>query len=370
MRPIFSISLFLVFIQGACFAQQDKANRNDSAKIIGAERRLYDLVVNEKSASTARFPFSKVSFNDVRYDTSFIAINWQASNNSLSESAMNKKYNLTGGLAPGLTNYINQYFSNNFSGSGAALVCYIKRFAFALKDTSLEFFSPQERINNQKTNIINVEIECYYKAGNSLFPAFRIDTAYESLLVKIKKDFPAVIKDVISPLMERISNVDTGRVLKRKSYTEGQIADRYQARFNLPILTANPGKRGIYKSFEEFKNNAPSITEFNIKTEKIRVNSAPVKTYDASSLLSSAMERRNTTVYLYDANGELISPVKIFGFCDDSGYWIQHGAFYYPLIRVGNAFEFMFMYHYADANYHTHSEEILFPLNMENGHIE
>jgi hypothetical protein len=315
-------------------------------------------------------PFNKVSFNDVRYDTSFIAINWQAANNSLSEAAMNKKYNLTGGLAPGLTSYINQYFSNNFSSNDAELVCYIKRFAVALKDTSLAFFNPQERINTQKTNIINLEIECYYKAGDSLFPAFRIDSAYEVLLTKIRKDFPAVVKEVISPLLERMSNVDTGRILKRKSYTEGQIADRYQARFNLPILTANPGKRGIYKSFEEFKNNAPSITVFDKKTGKMKVNAAPIKTFDATSLLSSALERRNTTVFLYDANGELISPSKIFGFCDSSGYWIQHGAFYYPLIRVGNAFEFMYIYHYADANYHTHSVEILFPLNLENGHID
>src|SRR4051794_33313245 len=151
MRHIFSLLSFLLLLQFTCFAQQDNANRNDSAKIIDAGNRRYDLAGSEKSTSTARLPFNKVSFNDVRYDTSFIAINWQVANNSLSESAMNKKYNLTGGLAPGLTSYINQYISNNFSNNNAELVCYIKRFAFALKDTSLAFFDPQERFNTRKT---------------------------------------------------------------------------------------------------------------------------------------------------------------------------------------------------------------------------
>src|SRR3954453_18102701 len=96
----------LLLLQFVCFAQQDNANRNDSAKIVDAGSRRYDLAGSEKSPSAARLPFNKVSFNDVRYDTSFIAINWQVANNSLSESAMNKKYNLTGGLAPGLTTYI------------------------------------------------------------------------------------------------------------------------------------------------------------------------------------------------------------------------------------------------------------------------
>ena len=42
-------------------------------------------------------------------------------------------------------------------------------------------------------------------------------------------------------------------VVKRKAYTEAEITKRYADRFNLPILTANNYKKGIYRSFNEFK---------------------------------------------------------------------------------------------------------------------
>lgn len=98
----------------------------------------------------------------------------------------------------------------------------------------------------------------------------------------------------------------------------------------------------------------------------MHVNLSQTSRVDASTLI----QPRNTAVFLYDDNNDIIPALTIFGFCDGSTCWIQHGTFYYPLIRVGEAFEFMYDFYYADLNGHTHFTKNLMLLNMENGHID
>ncbi len=359
-----------MLLQLFCFGQYNRSNRKDSAKIIDADYKQYSLNVTEPYQGAGKLPFNKISFNDVRYDTSFIAVNWQSNMDLLFLESLNKKYTLDNGLAASLTNYFHQYYADNFSDNGAALVCYIKKFAITLKDTLLDFYKPKEGFNEEKINNIHVEIEGYYKTGDALYPAFRMDTVYAYRFTKIKREFPQFIKEIIGPLIRKINIADTAKILSRKPYNEEQVAEKYQSRFKLPILTADSVKKGIYKNFDEFRNNAPSITNFTIKTDRMRINASAIKRIDATSLVMAALQRKSTTVFLYDTNGELISPATIFGFSDGSTSWIEHGAFFYPLIRVANAFEFLYIFYYNDGNDHTHSMKVLFPLSMENGSLD
>lgn len=363
MKHLFILPALLL-LQLICFAQHDRSNIKDSVKIVDAKYLLYDLDSTDRNTGNNKLSFSKIVFNDVRYDTSFIAINWQSAYTSV--FTLNRKYNLNGGLAGSLTNYFNHYYINNFSNNDEELICYIKSFTITAKDSLLKYFNPNENFTDRKDNNINLEIECFYKKGDSLFPAIRIDTVYAYHFSAIKKEFPEGIKEIINPLIQKINNADVDKILKRKSYTQDQITARYQSLFNLPILAADTYKKGIYKTFEEFKNNAPSITAFSMKTEKMRVNLSQTPKVDATTFI----QPRNTAVFLYDDNNDIIPALTIFGFCDGKTCWIQHGAFYYPLIRVGEAFEFMYDFYYADPNGHTHYTKNLMPLNMENGHID
>jgi hypothetical protein len=252
-----------MFYYTTALPQETKFNKKDSAKIADVDYIQYNLEGTDKSNLDTKLPFGKISFFDVRYDTSFMAINWQANKNFMvGFNIQNKKYNLTGGLAVSLTNYFNKFFSNNFSRSNAEVVCFIKKFSVNLKDTMLDDRKPHGSINS-----IKFETECYYRVGRSLFPAIRIDTTYTEEITKIRNTFSGLTKEIIHPLIERITGIDSLKMLKRNSYTLQQIQDRYQSRFNLPILTTKEYKKGIYQNFHEFINNAPSITEFTVKSE-------------------------------------------------------------------------------------------------------
>ncbi|TDH25235.1 hypothetical protein EXU57_14110 [Segetibacter sp. 3557_3] len=332
------IVLVLLVCYHASHAQETRFNKRDSVRIIGVPHKWYNLDSSSKSNHPTKLPFGRVLFFDVRYDTSFIAISWQANQQfQLGANNQNTKFNLTGGLEKSLNNYVDRHFKTNYSNTDASVFCYIKKLHIGFKDTLLENSRPGESINK-----INLEVECYYKTGDTLYPALRIDTSYAESIGRLKKEFPELIQDLLKPLFEKLETIDPEKIKKRKAYQPAEIKERYQSRFNLPILTTKAYKRGVFRSFNEFINHAPSIREFTIKEE-------------------------GTKVLLYDDQGQSIS--HVFGFSDGSDLWVFRGAYCAPLIRVGNGFEF-FVTVYMVRRYATTTRKYLLALNMETGRVD
>jgi len=140
-----------------------------------------------------------------------------------------------------------------------------------------------------------------------------------------------------------VTSIDPRQVIKRKSYTDEQIKERYQSRFNIPVLTNDHYERGVYKNFNEFRNNAPSVTRFKVKTQ-------------------------GNTASLYDSDNNIINSLKAFGFCDGRTCWIQNGIYCFPLVRVGNSFEFLYPV-YVNTYRTSFVVKLLLALNMETGNI-
>ncbi len=348
-----------------CCAQNDKVNKWDSVKVTNAYIKLYELENDKDDHASVSLPFSNISFTDVRFDTSFVCINWKI--NTLT-TTLNGKFSLEGGLAAGLTGYFNRYYSTNFTGSDKELVCYIKSFSMAYRNEFVDNFNNDFAYFDKVEHEVKAEIECYYKTGGKLYPAARLDTTYfTQFLKRNRSEFTDAIKEMVAPLMQKIEHTSVDNVLKRTPYTVDQVTQRYNKRFEMPVLLDTVYKKGVYKSFAEFKANTPSIDSFSIATDKMLVNSGNTKMFDVTSLLYRAFQKRNTTVFLYDENEKLISPSEVFGFCDGTTFWIQHGAFYYPLVRVDHAFEFMYIFHYADSNSRTNTFYLLMALDMDTG---
>ncbi|MEP6513855.1 MAG: hypothetical protein ABJA79_08295 [Parafilimonas sp.] len=323
--------ILLILFPSLCFSQKTRYNKKDSLKIGDVDYMQFNLECNEKNKLSGAVPFNKISVIDVRFDTSFIAIYWKPDPLSV---IRNKKLDLKNGFAVSLTNYLNKFYENNFSNNNSEIICYLKRFSIAGKDTILENISDE--------NIVQAkfEAECYYKTNNLLYPAVRIDTIFAERVTKIKNGFVPLIKEIIIPLTEKLNQIDSLRLIKRKTYTVEEIEERYKSRFNLPILTADKYVKGVYMSFQEFKNNAPSIKQFTIKKEKAN------------------------TFYLRDSLGSIISPLKKFGFCDGTTCWIQSGDFCFPIFKIGNSFEYFYTLYYNNS-YFVQTVKLLFGLNMD-----
>ena len=131
------------------------------------------------------------------------------------------------------------------------------------------------------------------------------------------------------------------------------------------MLAGNGYKRGIYKNLAELKNATPSIDSFSVSLDKMKFNAGNTNQIDLTSLLYKAIQKRNTAVFLYDERGELINPSRVFAYSDGETLWLQHGASFYPLIRTGNGFEYLYIYHLADSDARTETLYILMPLSLE-----
>jgi hypothetical protein len=366
------ILILLLLLQYASTAQYDNDNKNDSSKMFVAKYIYFDLENNKKDTATVQLPFNNISFTDVRFDTTFVAINWRESVPTIFNKTYNRKYNCNSGLATNLTHYFNNYYSISDQTSGKQLLCYIKKFSITLHYELLKHLNDGSELFNDVAgdfkNDIKMEIECYYKTGDYLYPATRLDTNY-SIRYQKGKLLTDAVKEMLQTLMYKIEHINLDNIVKRNQYTIDQVAKRYNDRFNLPVLASDVPKKGIYKSLAEFRTNSPSIDSFIVSTDKLKDNATDVNHSDATPLVNKSAQKHNHAVFLYDANHEMINPSLIFGYCDGATFWMQYGSFFYPLVKTGNSFEFIYIYHYADLNLRTQVRYIIMPLNIETGHI-
>jgi hypothetical protein len=366
------ILMLLLLLQHASLAQYNNNNKKDSSKTFAPKYIYFDLESNKKDTTAIQLPFSNILFADVRYDTTFVVINWRESIPAIFNKTYNRKYNCNGGLASDLTQYFNDYYSISNQASGKQLLCYIKKFSITLHYELWNHLNdgsePFKDAAGDFKNDINMEIECYYKKGDYLYPATRLDTNY-SIRYQKGKLLTDAVKEILQPLMYKMEHINLDNVLNRNQYTTEQIAKRYTDRFNLPVLAADIPKKGVYKSLAEFRNNSPAIDSFIISTDKLKNNAADVNHGNATPLANKAGQKHNNAIFLYDDKHELINPSGIFGYCDGTIFWMQYGSFFYPLVKTGNSFEFIYIYHYTDLNLHTQIRYIIMPLNIETGHI-
>ena len=90
-----------------------------------------------------------------------------------------------------------------------------------------------------------------------------------------------------------------------------------RARFEAPITGNTDLTPGVYASFSEFRNNAPSIHDFEVKLEK-----------------------NNRLLYIRDAGGSSYYSHDAWGYCDGKNIYIMRDGILYPLWKEGRAFYF------------------------------
>lgn len=138
-----------------------------------------------------------------------------------------------------------------------------------------------------------------------------------NLLTDDKNDF-SILSQTLDVVVNKSAFIDTFKIFSRKAYSLSEIILRYNQKLDKPILAAKKLNPGIYKRFEEFVENAPSIKQYDIKTDK-----------------------KSTNLYSKEDGSDWQIETKAFGFCDGATIWINVDNIYHPLIRYENTFEFL-----------------------------
>lgn len=259
--------------------------------------------------------FKSIRVEDVRYDTTHIGL-YSILGNVLIPSVKNYKINLKGGLRNSLSAYLNSFFKQEPGKKDMELICFIKNLSITRRDTLVENESLHKKFGQ-----LNFEAEVFLRSDTNYYAAIKIDTILYSVIGLKKKQISDDMRDhllmpALQLLQNKISQTDWENITTRNAFSESTVNDHYlTARFNIPVLT-QPCKRGVYRSYIEFRNNTPSINNFKIEKGRFK------------------------TIVLLDKQGNDLPVINMFGYCDGERYWILMGNYGFPLFRMGNGFEF------------------------------
>lgn len=171
---------------------------------------------------------------------------------------------------------------------------------------------------------IRLKAEIYAVLDGQYMPVFRFDTlqAYKKSNIYApsasyyntwNKDLSAILDEMIDKASGLAAHKQgNGRMAERSA-----VLEYNQSRFNIPInsdITLTPG---VYASFEEFRNNAPSINDFEIRKE-----------------------RYNRLLYIKEKGGASYYCRNAWGYCDGRQVFIMRDGILCPAWKEGKGFYF------------------------------
>jgi hypothetical protein len=219
---------------------------------------------------------------------------------------------------------IAQYLNARFARPGAPYTALIILRNLWLSDAN---YLREDRVKDptiifDRTHI-RLKAEIYAVSDSGYLPVLRFDTLqsykksnpYDNLNSYYSlwdKDLATVLDD----MADSTSGLAVAKAGSTRLLRLDDILQFNHSRFDNAITADAKMTAGVYKSFEEFKDNNPSIQNFEIRTEK------------KTRLLY--IKEGGASYYSHDA----------WGYCDGNDIYIMRDGMLYPAWREGKAFYF------------------------------
>jgi hypothetical protein len=213
-----------------------------------------------------------------------------------------------------IADYLNSHFA---SPRGTSVALIVLRTLW-LSDAN---YIREEKIKDpdrgdDKTKI-RLKVEVYAVKDAVYTPLIRYDFHQTSTSASYKhfgKDLAAMLDD----LADTASNLAARQLAHGLRLSLDDILQFNQSRYEAAITKDGPLVKGVYNSFEEFKDNAPSIRDYEIKKEK-----------------------KKSILYLKDGNGHSYYCHNAWGYCDGNAIYVMKDGTLEPAWREGKAWYFL-----------------------------
>lgn len=310
------MKLFLPFVLLCCLYFSSRA-QNDSLSNAFIKKyceQLHISVSPNRVTSDEKLPPSFLHFEvaDFRPDTfrlGFWGVDMQRREFVFHESASET-----------ISSFFNHY--TNPAGTRSFLIIVKKLW---LRDNTDAKKTPGQPIERGR---IEFRGEAFLNINNGYLPYTYLDTVITS--PRSVKDIALFrLPDVFYDLLRKIAAVNEETVLKRKAFfTPGQLDSLNKIQFDFPMDAATALNQGVYASLEEFRNNKPSILNYEIKAD----------------------ENGLRQLYLKDETGKSYFSRKMWGFCDGQQSYAMMDGNLFPILKVDHAF-----YVFGSKQYHLKS---------------
>lgn len=294
MKPFVILYLLLVLTRPAA-AQPDSVGNQLIEKKCGVERVL--LLPGKYGRD---FPelFRQISIIDARPDTSRIGIvrtGRRGQNEVLCFLPVSQQ----------LTRYLNAAYSR--PAGRYQLLIVLKDLWIAVPDS----FDIHAHLEWN----VRFRVEAYVKANDGYRPLMRLDSTVTGLRGKVASD---VATDQVGALfdffMAQVASADLDRDRRVVSYQQIDSFNRVQ--FAYPMDHATRLVKGVYATYDEFRDNAPSILNYTIDTDPLG----------------------KPQLNIPGENGKMTFNHTAWGYCDGNQVYVMMDADLFSVFAVGHQF--------------------------------
>ncbi|HLK28974.1 MAG TPA: hypothetical protein VKT28_10340 [Puia sp.] len=227
------------------------------------------------------------------------------------------------GLRNEMQSFVNKYFHFSQSDSSYKILMVIKKLwltdEFELKEDS--FLNKQKRssglFHKDSTSGIAIKIEFYIQKKQNYYALYRYDSTLQETYSVLNYGSEYLIESFTNSF-SKLSSIETSLpkiIANRRAFNIEEISNHISQNFDLRILKDTLLKKGVYMSFEEFKNNSPSVSDFEVKKEKLI-----------------------DMLYIKQPDGTEYGPRNIWGYCDGQNSFVQSFNNFFLLQKKENAF--------------------------------
>jgi hypothetical protein len=204
-----------------------------------------------------------------------------------------------------LTSYLNKVFSHS-TGTQSFLVIIKKLWLY------------DEKMNGSQIGLgrMNIRLEAFLRTPGGLVPYTYLDTAISSR-VSIIQAGGFKVAHVLQALVDKIAQLDESTVTRSKNaFSFAQLDSMNRKKFMYAMDTATVLNAGVYANLEEFRNNRPSLFNYEIIPD----------------------ENGLRQVYLKDEKGQSYFSHTIFGYCDGKQSYAMMDGNLFPIYSVQHAY--------------------------------
>ncbi len=202
--------------------------------------------------------------------------------------------------------------------SGLELHCFIKKLI--LSDYITTTLTTEEKNNAsgkfdlvEKSGLLII-VEFYLKKEGSYFPMYRFDTTITGDR-NIRKDAHQYFLSGISASIRKATVLNHDAIInKNKKLTLEEIQEFNNKQADLPIFKT-PVQKGIFLSFDDFKNNKISIDQFIVENDS-----------------------KGDFLYIKDEKGNETLFTDLWGYFDRNDFFIYSANNFFELYRSGHSF--------------------------------
>lgn len=253
-------------------------------------------------------PFRSIKVIDNRDDTSSIGYHKK------SDVGKSLRFTFQQPAAAAIQEYAAASFQQNTPGGHAGDILMVVK-KLRLSEEAIEKHINDDMDNDKEVweRGVVIKAEFYMQYGDSCLPLYRFDS---TLLMKEKflENGSRPVEQALTASLNKLRQIPQ-QLQKRKMFSMTEIQGMNARKWQITPLTQTAPVAGVYRNFEEFKNNTPFYREFSIDSSK-------------TTDLLFIKENGNMTLHRSD----------IWGYCDGRQYYIKTAENYFLLERCGNTF--------------------------------